>query len=69
MDEKYGSCKRSIPHACSTLHDCREIGPLVKIDYHSYICESICRTKVSFLGILVEKPKTNEMVPKGSYKE
>ena len=43
-----------------------KIGPLVKIDYHSYICESICRTKVSFLGILVEKPKTNEMVPKGS---
>ena len=27
-----------------------EIGPLVKIDYHSYICESICRTKVSFLA-------------------
>ena len=46
-----------------------EIGPLVKIDYHSYICESICRTKGCFLGILVEKPKTNEMVPKGSYKE
>ena len=43
-----------------------EIGPLVKIDYLSYIRESICRTKVSFLGILVEKPKTNEMVPKGS---
>ena len=25
-----------------------EIDLLVKIDYHSYMCESICRTKVSF---------------------